>query len=323
MSTAPVNPGTLRVLVADDDPSLRSLLSMTLISEGMRPVEAADGVSALAILAAGLVDLALLDLRMPGLTGEQVLAQAVEIAPDVPILVLTGADRARGAIGLRLGAHDYIAKPFDPLEFVARLRAAARVRAALRAGTARRNLLARELGLMERAALTDELTGLANRRFLRRALTNAATRAARERVPFSLVMLDVDHFKQVNDTAGHDIGDALLQRVGLELARALRGDDVPGRWGGDEFLAVLPATCADAALGVVARIRLGLQAAPLPVPVTTTIGVATGMKSADAVLRGADQALLEAKRAGRNCVRVAPEQSTTSPTRALLFGSDR
>src|SRR5947209_13074852 len=266
----------------------------------MQPVEAPDGVSALALLAAGFVDVALLDLKMPGLTGEQVLAKAVEVAPDVPILVLTGADRSRGAIGLRLGAHDYIAKPFEPMELVARLHAAARVRAALRAGTARRQRLAQELEWMERAALTDELTGLANRRFLSRALDDAAKRAACEGVPFSLLLLDIDHFKQVNDESGHDVGDAVLQRVGLELARALRADDVPGRWGGDEFLAVLPATDTDATLAVVTRLRANLAAAPFPVPITATFGVATGTASADALLRAADHALLAGKRDGRN-----------------------
>src|SRR5947209_9929352 len=271
----------------------------------MQPVEAPDGVSALALLAAGFVDVALLDLKMPGLTGEQVLAKAVEVAPDVPILVLTGADRSRGAIGLRLGAHDYIAKPFEPMELVARLHAAARVRAALRAGTARRQRLALELDRMERAALTDELTGLANRRFLSRALDDAAKRATCEGVPFSLLLLDIDHFKQVNDESGHDVGDAVLQRVGLELARALRADDVPGRWGGDEFLAVLPATSTEAALAVAERVRAGLSATQLPAAVTTTIGIASGAGQADLVLHAADQALLAAKRDGRNSVRVA------------------
>src|SRR5947209_20324364 len=257
----------------------------------MQPVEAADGVSALALLAAGYVDVALLDLKMPGLTGEQVLAKAVEVAPDVPILVLTGGDRSRGAIGLRLGAHDYIPKPFDPQELVARIHAAARVRTALRAGTARRNSLARQLDQMERAASTDELTGLANRRLLQRALTDAAQRAAREGVPFSLLLLDIDRFKQINDEHGHHIGDQVLQRVGLELARALRADDIPGRWGGDEFLVVLPATDPDAALAAVHRIQARLRDASMPVPITTTIGVATGSDAAERVLRAADAAM--------------------------------
>jgi len=299
---------SLRVLIADDDLSVRALIRTILACEGMRPIEAPDGVAALAILAAGYVDLALLDLRMPGLTGEQVLATASDLAPDVPILILTGEDRGRGTFGLRLGAHDYIAKPFDPRELVARIHAAARVRAALQAGSARRQMLARELTLMERAALTDELTGLANRRFLRRALDAAAQRARCEPEPYSVILLDIDHFKYVNDRHGHHVGDSVLQRVGLELARALRADDVPGRWGGDELLAVLPATGAEAALAAVRRVKHGLRDAPLPVPITTTIGVATGREPGEAVLRAADEALLQGKRDGRDCVRVAPER---------------
>src|SRR5205807_6382439 len=131
-----------------------------------------------------------------------------------------------------------------------------------------------------------------------------------EGVPFSLLLLDIDHFKQVNDESGHDVGDAVLQRVGLELARALRADDVPGRWGGDEFLAVLPATSTEAALAVAERVRAGLSASQLPAPVTTTIGIASGAGQADLVLHAADQALLAAKRDGRNSVRVA---ETTQP----------
>ena len=295
----------LRVLIADDDPSVRALLRLTVESEGFFPVEAADGVAALALLRSGYVDLALLDLRMPGMSGEQVLANASDVAREVPIIMLTAAERSRALIGLRLGAHDYIVKPFEPLELSGRLLAAARVRDAFLQGRARRQTLARQLDEVERASLSDELTGLGNRRLLQRALVDAEERSSREREPFSVIIIDVDHFKAINDENGHDVGDEVLQKVGLELARALRADDTPGRWGGDEFLAVLPATPADAVMSAVARIRLGLSATTFPVPITTTIGVATGMGPVDVVVRAADQALLAGKRDGRDCVRIA------------------
>jgi two-component system, cell cycle response regulator len=302
----------LRVLIADDDPSVRLLLRLTLQAEGFRTVEAADGVSALALLRAGYVDICLLDLRMPYLTGEQVLAVAGEALDEVPVIVLTGLDRSRGTMGLRLGAHDYVAKPFEPLELAARLHAAARVRRALRAGSARRLSLACDLNALEKAALTDELTGLGNRRLLRTALEEVAARCARESAPFSVAILDVDHLKCINDERGHDVGDAVLQKVALEISRALRADDIPIRWGGDEFVAVLPNTDSEAAQLVVERIRKALAASNFPTPVSVTVGIASGRAAADDLLRDADRALLEGKRAGRNCVHIAPSLDVTT-----------
>jgi two-component system, cell cycle response regulator len=295
----------VRVLIADDDPGVRALLRFTVESEGFVAVEAPGGVSALAILRAGYVDLALLDMRMPGMSGEQVLANATDVAREVPIIMLTAAERSRALIGLRLGAHDYVVKPFDLAELSSRVLAAARVRDAFLKGRARRQTLVEQLEEVERVAMSDELTGLANRRLLQRALDNAAERSVREGEPFSIIIIDIDDFKAINDDNGHDVGDEVLQRVGLELARALRADDTPGRWGGDEFLAVLPATPADAVLAAVARIRFGLSAAAFRVPISTTIGVATGIGPGDVVVRAADQALLAGKRDGKDRVRIA------------------
>jgi diguanylate cyclase (GGDEF)-like protein len=234
-----------------------------------------------------------------------VLANAVDVAGEVPIIMLTGAERSRALIGLRLGAHDYVVKPFDPAELSSRVLAAARVRDAYLKGRARRQNLVEQLEQVERVALSDELTGLANRRLLQRALNEAAERSRRDREPFSVILIDVDDFKTINDVNGHDVGDQVLQRVGLEIARALRADDTPGRWGGDEFLAVLPATPADTVMAAVARIRLGLSEATFPVPISTTIGVATGLGPVEVVVRAADQALLAGKREGKDCVRIA------------------
>ena len=293
------------MLIADDEPSVRLLLRLTLQAEGYRTLEAADGVAALALIFAGGVDIGLLDLRMPYLTGEQVIASAGEALDEVPVIVLTGLERSRGTMGLRLGAHDYIAKPFEPGELAARVEAAARVRRALRAGTARRLSLHADLTALEKAALTDDLTGLGNRRLLRRALEQIVATAAVDGAAYSVAILDVDHLKTINDRLGHDVGDAVLQRVALEISRALRADDVPVRWGGDEFVIVLPQTDSAAALLVIERIRAALAVAAVPTPVTLTVGIASGRHPADDMLRDADRALLDGKRAGRNCVHVA------------------
>ena len=284
---------------------MRLLLRLTLQSEGFRTTEAADGVSALALLYTGCIDIALLDLRMPYLTGEQVLASAGAAVDEVPVIVLTGLDRSRGTMGLRLGAHDYISKPFEPFELTARVEAAARVRRALRAGTARRLNLISDLSALEKAALTDELTGLGNRRLLRKTLEDIAERSAVEGTTYSVAILDVDYLKSINDTYGHDVGDMILQKVALEISRALRSDDVPVRWGGDEFVIVLPQTDSAAALLVVERIRKALAVSVVPAPVSVTVGIASGRYPAHDLMRDADRALLDGKRAGRNCVHVA------------------
>jgi diguanylate cyclase (GGDEF)-like protein len=303
--TIDVDDAPLRVLIADDEPSVRLLLRLTLQSEGFRTMEAADGVSALALLLTGCVDICLLDLRMPYLTGEQVLASAGSAVDEVPVIVLTGLDRSRGTMGLRLGAHDYIAKPFEPLELTARVEAAARVRRALRTGQARRLTLSSHLSTLEKAALTDELTGLGNRRLLRKALEDVAARSSQDGTTYSVAILDVDYLKAINDAHGHDIGDVVLQKVALEISRALRGDDIPVRWGGDEFVIVLPQTDHAAALLVVERIRKALAVSVVPAPVSVTVGIASGRYAADDLMRDADRALLDGKRAGRNCVQVA------------------
>ena len=284
---------------------MRLLLRLTLQAEGFRTLEAADGVSALAMIYARCVDICLLDLRMPYLTGEQVIASAGRALDEVPVIVLTGLERSRGTMGLRLGAHDYIAKPFEPMELAARVEAAARVRRALLAGTARRMSLHADLSALEKAALTDDLTGLGNRRLLRRALEQVVAESAQDGTAYSVAILDVDYLKTINDRLGHDVGDAVLQKVALEISRALRADDVPVRWGGDEFVIVLPNTDSAAAVLVIERIRTSLAVASVPTPVTLTVGIASGRHAADDMLRDADRALLDGKRAGRNCVHVA------------------
>ena len=146
------------VLVADDDPSVRSLLRVVLEDDGYRVVEAVDRHSALAMLHSGYPDVALLDLQMPGLTGEQVLSHTRRSA-EIPVLVLSGEPRDRGKLGLRVGAHDFISKPFDPDELLARVHAATRVSQALRTCSVRQRAIAEQLSEAERLASTDELFG--------------------------------------------------------------------------------------------------------------------------------------------------------------------
>ncbi|HEY8584318.1 MAG TPA: diguanylate cyclase [Capillimicrobium sp.] len=231
-----------------------------------------------------------------------------EIASDPDLLstsvVLIGADASVDAAleALASGAHDVLPDPPSPAELVARVRAAARA-AALRS-----QLLAREATL-EQLAYNDELTGLWNRRFMQRRLSAALRAAERHSRRLSVALVDIDHFKDVNDRFGHAAGDAVLIAVAQRLRDAVREEDVIGRWGGEEFLILLPEEPAEGAIVAADRIREHVGALPIETPeatvnITVSVGCATfrSGERPDDVLRRADDALYEAKRAGRNAV---------------------
>jgi two-component system cell cycle response regulator len=232
-----------------------------------------------------------------------------DIASDPDLLltsiVLIGADASVDAAldALASGAHDVLPDPPSDAELVARVRAAARA-AALRG-----QLLAREESL-EQLAYNDELTGLWNRRFMRQRLSAELRAADRHDRPLSIALVDVDHFKAVNDTLGHGAGDAVLAGVSERLREAVREEDVTGRWGGDEFLVLLPDETAGGAVIAADRIRTHVCAMPIATPAAETVTVTVSVGCAthrdgdgpDQMLRRADEALYAAKRAGRNAV---------------------
>jgi diguanylate cyclase (GGDEF)-like protein len=224
---------------------------------------------------------------------------------DVPVIFLTARDSSEQvADGLRRGAHDYLRKPFETAELVARLIVAQRTRAL------RDDLRARNEEL-QRLATTDVLTGLYNRRFMTDHLEALVSRSARHGSPLSAVLLDVDHFKALNDGHGHAAGDEALRQVAARLRGRLRREDVAGRWGGEEFLVLLPDTGGARALLAAEALRTALADSPLElgeehVEVRISAGVAEWRdESADALLRRADAALYDAKDAGRDAVRLA------------------
>ncbi|MET0769697.1 MAG: diguanylate cyclase [Solirubrobacteraceae bacterium] len=295
------------VLVADDSAVVRKVLSDRLGEQGWEVREAADGAAALELAAAEPPQTVLLDIEMPRLNGFQVLAafKAEPSLRDVPVIFLTARDSSEQvADGLRRGAHDYLRKPFETAELVARLIVAQRTRAL------RDDLRARNEEL-QRLATTDVLTGLYNRRFMTDHLESLVSRSARHGSPLSAVLLDVDHFKALNDGHGHAAGDEALRQVAERLRGRLRREDVAGRWGGEEFLVLLPDTDGSRALLAAEALRTALAAAPLAlgdeaVDVRISAGVAEWSdESADALLRRADAALYDAKDAGRDAVRLA------------------
>ena len=234
MSTAP----PALVLVAEGSDTVRATLLRQLSERGYDVAVAADGEAALARVAERRPDAVLLDHELPGLNGMEVLdrLRADDTLAAVPVIMLThDSDRAELVGALHRGAHDYLVKPFDPAELDARVTAALRVKALHDALLDANRRLAAQ-------ALTDDLTGLPNRRAGALELERAVALAVRHGHALAVARVDVDHFKRINDTYGHAAGDQVLTEVARRLAAAVRGGDGVARWGGDEFVAILPDT---------------------------------------------------------------------------------
>ena len=291
------------VLIADDSIVVRALMRRQLEDHGFRVVEAEDGATALSLCLSERPDVALLDIEMPTMNGHEVLAalQADAELAQIPVVFVTGRTATDDVTtGLRLGAHDYLRKPFDPAELIARVSAAARVKF-LQDELRARNV---ELDLVSR---TDPLTGLANRRHAMEELPRHASAARRSGLSLSVVMFDVDHFKSINDEFGHAGGDAVLQELSARVRPILRPEDVASRWGGDEFLFVLPATDRAGASAFGERLRDAVTTTAFRLGgdrvsvVTISGGIATGDgDDPDELVRTADGALYTAKERGRN-----------------------
>ena len=301
-----VNP--IVVLLVEDSAAIRALVRRMLVAGGHTVVEAARGADALAACREQQPDVVLLDVEMPEMSGWDVLAamKADPALSDVPVVFLTGrSDTADMVDGLRLGAHDYLRKPCEPTELLARVQAAARVKR-LQDELRQRN---QELDLISR---TDVLTGLRNRRHVEEYLARLVSLARRHAEPIAVLIVDIDHFKSVNDRHGHDAGDAVLREVAGRMLDSVRLEDMIGRWGGEEFLVVLPNTAAQGAAELAERLRQVVADEPCQVPdggavsVTISLGCAASViDDAATLVRSADAALYEAKESGRDRVVVA------------------
>ena len=304
--------GATTVLITDDSLVIRAVVRSHLEAAGYRVVEAVDGRAAIAHCRQTPPDVILLDIEMPGLDGYEVLEvlKADPMLMDLPVVFLTTlTDMDNVLRGLRGGAHDYLKKPFEPAELVARVAAAAHVKK-LQDQLRQRNA---ELDLLSR---TDALTGLSNRRHLEFVLAHYHADSMRHQDPLSVLLLDIDHFKRVNDGYGHPAGDVVLTEFASRLRAELREGDVAGRWGGEEFLVVLPRTDLAGAFALAERIRLAVTATPMNaggalIPVTVSGGCAVGPLGNAAELVGrADALLYTAKGDGRN--RIAADVAVAS-----------
>jgi two-component system cell cycle response regulator len=303
------------VLIADDSLVVRAVLRRQLQEHGFEVVEAADGEEALAIASAGSLDVVLLDVEMPILDGYQVLAR-LKADPElttIPVVFITARASTQDVVaGLRSGAHDYLRKPFEASEVIARVSVVARMKS-LQDELRSRN---EELGRLSR---TDKLTELSNRRHLEEQATILSSSSRRHSHPLGVLMIDVDRFKSINDSVGHAGGDDVLREIAVRLSAALRIEDVCGRWGGEEFLVLLPITDLDEVELVGERIRKSVAASAIPtaagakLDVTVSVGCAADRGASwEALVERADLALYEAKESGRNRVVAArPDWSSS------------
>jgi two-component system cell cycle response regulator len=293
-----------RVLVVDDDRAEALALAEDLSAEH-RPLIETDPEKAL-LSARGPVDLAVINIASRSFDALRLVAalRAGDPSRQTPILaVVDPEDRGRLLKALDLGVNDLLHKPFDPLELRVRARALIRRK---RYADYLRDTVTQSMEL----AVTDSLTGLNNRRYMMSRL-DALFEACREGgEPVSLMMLDIDHFKRVNDTWGHARGDDVLREAAVRLAASVRAIDLPCRYGGEEFVVVMPATRLSDAARVAERIRGAISseaflAGDQEIPVSVSVGVSSSEGGADrpeSLLRRADEALYEAKSAGRNQV---------------------
>ena len=305
----------MRILIADDSIVSRHLLDATLRKWGYEVVVACDGLEALELMQReNAPNLAILDWMMPGLTGLEVCDRIRQRArePYTYILLLTSKSQKEDLIeGMDAGADDYITKPFDQHELQVRLRAGRRL-VDLQA-----ELLSAREALREQAT-KDSLTHLWNRSSIFDLLCRELARAERENTPVGVVMVDLDHFKSVNDNHGHFAGDAVLCESARRMQSTIRQYDAIGRYGGEEFLVMLPGCDEQGSFNLAERMRKQLSQLQMPltensINVTASFGATVALPgqvwTAESLIRKADEALYLAKRLGRNRVEVLPIES--------------
>jgi diguanylate cyclase (GGDEF)-like protein len=309
----------LRVLIVDDDPTMRSMLEGVLGDVlGHSVISASDGQTALAIALERTPQVVITDWMMPGMDGPALCQalRATEWGQTMYVVMLTSIEDEEEIVqAFEAGVDDFLVKPINIRQLRARLRAAwhyVQLLESWERDRAQLKQFAAELAISNRrmahAAMTDQLTSLPNRRSGMDRLANAWASSTRHKAPLSALLIDIDHFKQINDKYGHAAGDSALREVAQAIQRATRKDESVCRMGGEEFLVI----CANADIrsGLVAAERIRKLIADLPIDIgsdsirtTVSIGIACreeGMKDAEAMVNAADVALYKAKEEGRN-----------------------
>ena len=301
----------LTVMVIEDHPDQRDLLAIVLQREGYKVVTAANGIEAIEKLAVEKVQIALSDIMMPKMDGFELIKRirGNPTLKNIYLILITAriqeGDRVRG---LDLGADDYITKPFSFSELLARIRVGSRV--------------VQYQQHLEYQTQVDSLTGLFNRRAFENKIGEEFERSKRYHSPLSLLILDIDNFKLINDTYGHHGGDAALVKISETFREKTRQSDFPARYGGEEFVLVLPETDQESALQAATKIHEAIRSSAFgttarPFRLTVSIGVSsTSIKFYsvwDELLRDADQALYIAKNSGKDRIEICEPTKQNAP----------
>lgn len=295
------------LLIIEDSKVIRAQLLDTLRAVDLfdNCYEAADGLEGLKVLATTQIDFVICDLMMPNMDGFQFLTavKGKEEFKHIPVIILSERGDSKMKVkGLGNGARDYITKPFDPAELIARIMVQLNIKS-LQDEMRKTNELLKEL------SITDHLTHLYNRRYMMDELEMEFHRSLRKKGDLCLVFIDVDHFKLVNDTYGHQNGDMVLAAIAETIQVELRRYDLAARYGGEEFAMILPDTSLQEGCMVAARLQQAVLAITFPPPmenlaVTVSQGIAAlpspGINTVDAFIKAADDALYRAKHTGRN-----------------------
>ncbi len=313
----------LRIVMADDEPAVRVLLSRQLRRAGYHVIACANGREALDAITEHGADIVLADWMMPEIDGIELCRTVRGLSGDGAlgfiffILLTAMTDKEQVVEGFEAGVDDYLTKPYHENELMARLRAGVRIIKLQRLVQERQVEVHRinaEMailnGKLQEQATTDELTRLHNRRSILERLGESWELSGRHQRPLSFLMLDIDHFKRFNDTHGHEAGDVVLKEVAAGIKRQMRGPDVCGRLGGEEFAVLCPETDLEGAAHLAERIRCAVEALQIrhhgqSLSTTLSIGVAQRCEAHDtfdALIADADKALYHAKANGRNAV---------------------
>lgn len=303
----PPDQAALKILIAEDNRDLRDIVARMVKTLGHEVAVASTGKEALAQVHEHSPDIVLLDIMMPEMDGFEFCQalQTEEILRDFHIIITSARDALEDKVkGLELGAADYLTKPFSLAELRARLQVGERI-------VRHRKLIKEQQKQLAHLAREDMLTGLSNRRHFDERFQEERQRALRYGHSLSLLMCDIDHFKQINDVYGHGYGDTVLKGVAQALLRSSRASDVVARYGGEEFVVLLCETGSEQALVAAGRLCAAVKALSFTHPagsfrVSMSVGVTTAaggdLEDSARLLTEADEALYAAKRLGRDRV---------------------
>ncbi len=301
------------VLLVEDNKVQADIIKDYLEKNGYRVVVVGDGMSAFKAAKDKGVDIILLDRILPDIDGSEVcrwlkLDQATR---DIPVIMLTSKGAMTDRVsGLEAGADDYLPKPFDESELNARIYVRLRTKSHQDELKDKNRQLEDMLTRVESLAIMDPLTGLYNRRRFETIFTNEFKRATRYQLPLSCMMIDIDHFKKINDTLGHLEGDRLLREIAQIIQATVRELDTPARWGGEEFVVLSPNTTRENGLLAAERVRNAIANHDFKVPSISAISVSIGvagipdpsLDTQEKLIHAADLAMYAAKKNGRNRV---------------------